>query len=290
MRAALAVFAQIEATCSRFKGSSDLSRVNAGPATAHAVAPELFAVIVEAFQAYRETEGLFDPRVLGDLCALGYSESFSDELGMSSTTPPPPARSPLPAWNPLLTPPGTINVGPLPLDLGGIGKSMAVRFAAARLREACSTFLVEAGGDIFCGGSGPDGSGWVIGVEDPWGSGRPVAALRLHEAACCTSSTRFRSWRRAGHPVHHLIDPATGMPGDEGLVAVTVVTADAATAEVWSKAFFLKGQRDIMSAAEDRGMAVLWVQTDGSVCWSSAMQRHIMWTDAASVSDRGLYG
>ncbi|MBA3875894.1 MAG: hypothetical protein C0498_02990 [Anaerolinea sp.] len=53
----------------------------------------------------------------------------------------------------------------------------------------------------------------------------------------------------------HLIDPRTGEPGGNGLVAVTVATRDPAWAEVWSKALFLEGHRAIAAAARARGLA-----------------------------------
>ena len=58
---------------------------------------------------------------------------------------------------------------------------------------------------------------------------------------------RVHAWTAAdGRAVHHLVDPRTGEPGGDGLLAVTVAGPDPAWAEVWSKTLFLEG------AARDR--------------------------------------
>ncbi len=109
------------------------------------------------------------------------------------------------------------------------------------------------------------------------GGDRPVAVLALRDRACATSSTRLRRWRAGDRPVHHLIDPGTGLPGGEGLVAVTVVAGDAADAEVAAKALFLTGADTVAHAARDRGVAALWVTGRGGVATSAAMDPYVVW-------------
>lgn len=191
----------------------------------------------------------------------------------------PPRRPPPPPWRPRFRgATAEVRLGGRPVDLGGIGKGLAVRWAAAAVGSAARGLLVEAGGDCWCGGRAADGGVWRIGVEDPRGSDRPVAVLGLSDRACATSSIRLRRWRTKGGVVHHLIDPRTGRPGGRGLLAVTVVHADPAEAEVWSKVLFLAGRRDIAGLARRQGLAALWVDHTGARGWSSAMLRHLRWT------------
>ena len=53
-------------------------RANADPTDAHEVAPECAAIVAAAHESYRVTEGLFDPRILGDLVAAGYDRTFAE--------------------------------------------------------------------------------------------------------------------------------------------------------------------------------------------------------------------
>ena len=71
MAAAAQVFRDVEAACTRFDPASPLMRANGSPDAWHEVPPLLLAAIREAYEAYVETGGLFDPRVLVTLTSLG---------------------------------------------------------------------------------------------------------------------------------------------------------------------------------------------------------------------------
>jgi len=277
---ALQVFHDVDRTCTRFDPVSDLMRANARGDDWTVVSPYCFDAMVEAYAAYRRTFGRFDPRVLADLVRLGYDRSLKtaspSRRERSALIP----RMALPEWRPEFSRrTSEVRVGPVPIDLGGIGKGLAVRWAADRLRDVAGC-LVEAGGDCLCGGVSADGGPWRIGVEDPSDSTRTIAVLEVRDAAVATSSVRLRSWHVAGQPVHHLIDPSTGQPGGEGLAAVTVVDADPAAAEVASKTLFLTGLRGIRTSVEHLGLAALWVGEDGRVDWSPSLLESLVWSRA----------
>lgn len=273
------LFAAVEAQCTRFDAASDLMRANAAGDAWCEVGPYCLAALDAAADAHRRTDGLFDPRVLTGLQALGYDRSLPFAAGGVAVTgagPTAPARG---RWQPRIdAAAGRAAVGPLPVDLGGIGKGLAVRWAAARLADHGPVFCLDAGGDCHLGGDGPDGDGWSVGVEDPRGGDTPVAVLRLADTACATSSVRLRRWTVDGRPVHHLLDPRTGTPGGDGLLAVTVVAPDAADAEVWSKVLFLHGADRVAAAADRLGLGALWVGDDGTLGVSTALAPHVAWT------------
>jgi len=278
---ALAVFATVEAACTRFDPDSPLMRANARPDRWHDVPRVLSASVRAAHAAYVRTGGRFDPRVLDDLVRLGYDRSLPFEDGPVVTDGDVLGRCEPTPWRPRFRSGrrAQLHLGGIPVDLGGIGKSLAVRWAGAVLAEQFEDFLLDAGGDCFCSGTGPEPDGWRVAVEDPAGGDRPVAVLALTDLGCATSSTRLRRWRVTGATAHHLIDPRTGRPGGRGLAAVTVVAPDTADAEVAAKDLFLRGADDIGAAAERNGAAALWVTEDGVVATSGAMDPHVIWRD-----------
>lgn len=279
--AALAVVRDVARTCTRFDSASDLMRANSRPDGWTAVGRRCFDALVEAHAAYRRTLGRFDPRVLDDLVRLGYGRSYSQ----APPSPRDPAaaltpRAALPRWNPRFCGDRLeVQLGPHPVDLGGIGKGLAVRWAAQELRQGGVTdFFVEAGGDCYCAGAPADGQQWLVAVEDPNEGSDPVAVLGVSDQAVATSSVRLRHWRIGDRDVHHLVDPATGLPGGEGLAAVTVVDDDPAAAEVWSKTLFLSGAGGIAATAALFHVAALWVTADGRTRSSAGLQRQLVWT------------
>lgn len=276
---ALSVFCDVDRTCTRFDAHSALMRANRSPGRWHVVPPELFSALVEAKQAHDATSGRFDPRVLCSLVALGYDRTLPFHDGdLSVDYGPTAAARPSGPWRPRFRA-GSAEVwlGREPVDLGGIGKGLAVRWASERLLRTTSDFLIEAGGDCYCAGHGADDDDWLIGIEDPNAPSEHVAVLALRDRAATTSSVRLRRWRAGGQRVHHLIDPATGRPGGKGLLSVTVVGRDPARAEVWSKALFVAGAMDIAALAQRRGIPAMWVTELGRCSWSTAMTAHLRW-------------
>ena len=221
-------------------------------------------------RAHRLTGGRFDPRVIGQLDAWGYA-------GASLGAPVPADAVGAPERIVERLDRRRIRLGH-PIDLGGIGKGLSVRWAAARLRRAGLTrFLLDAGGDIATGGPGPDGDPWLIGIEDPTGGADPVAVVALDDGAIATSSVRRLRWVVDGQTRHHLVDPATGEPADGGLLAVTVAAADPAWAEVWSKALFIAGHMRIADEARTRGLAAWWMDEEGRFEMTPAARQRTTW-------------
>ena len=277
---ALEQFHEVESACTRFDPKSPLMQVNARPNRWHSVPPTLFRAIQEAYRAHQRSKGRFDPRVLRSLVGLGYDGRLtfsSDDVEVAED--PGALRAVRGPWRPRFRggPHPQVQLGREPVDLGGIGKGLAIRWAQDRLEADVDEFLIDAGGDIACRGGGPDGQGWLVAVENPRNGLGPLAVVALRDTACATSSIRLRRWRSGGRRVHHLVDPRTGRPGGAGLLAVTVIAPDPADAEVSSKSLFLEGARGISGAARRANAAALWVRSDGSVGETPAFGDHVIW-------------
>lgn len=248
------LFSAADRELTRFDPSSALSRLNRASGTLVGVPPLLARALSSAWRAYRGSLGRFDPRILGALEAAG------EPAGVR--LPPSPARlGPAEHWLELHPRRGVARVS-APVDLGGIGKGLALRWAATALRRAGhGSFLLSAGGDLVGAGRGPLDRPWLIGIEDPTGRRSALGVIELTDAAVATSSIAVRSWRDpAGKLRHHLIDPATLAPAEPVWAAVTVIDADPAWAEVRSKVGFLAGHG---IATATRGRRAWWVDRSG---------------------------
>ncbi len=272
----------VASTCTRFDPASDLMRANAAGTQWQQVAPECFEALVLAAEAHRLTDGLFDPRVLTVLKSIGYDRSlpFAERtLAMPDHELPKARRrwQPVRRWKPEFDEErSSVRIGPEPVDLGGIGKGLAVTWASEILAGSGDAVLAEAGGDLMALGGGPEGTGWMVDVENPFG-GESAAVLRVTDRGIATSSTRIRSWTVGERQVHHLIDPRTRMPAESDLASVTVVGADPGIAEVWSKSLFVLGRGSIRSFADEHGLAALWIDTGGHVGVSREMRPYVAW-------------
>jgi thiamine biosynthesis lipoprotein len=239
-------FAGWEATFSRFRADSELSRVNAatGPVV---VSSELFQAIERARDYWRLTDGWFDVTVGRALSDAGYDRCFSDGALDGPERPRPSRRGHEIDANTfsavvLDRSMRTIQVSPdVMLDCGGFIKGWAADCAAERLPRVAA---VDAGGDVVLRGSGPDGRGWQVHVEDPWRPGRSLLSFRVTDGAVATSGVNRRRWYIGGRLAHHLIDPHTARPGVSDLYQVSVVASHAELADVLAKTVFLRGRGD----------------------------------------------
>jgi thiamine biosynthesis lipoprotein len=275
-------FEAAEQALSRFREDSDLTSLNRSCGRPTATRSRLLVrALTVADRAHRRTAGRFDPRVLGDLERLGLH-------GAAIPGVPARIRAADAGHDRILQRAG--RAGPVwidvPVDLGGIGKGLALRWAArsaaAPLGELLSRgggFLLDAGQDLVTRGLGPDGEPFLVDVEDPAGALESLAVIRLpRDGAVATSSVRLRRWTAPdGRQAHHLIDPRTGEPGGAGLQAVTVAGVDPAWAEVWSKSLFVEGVRRIGPAARHEGLAAWWVTADQVLEMTPAARSLTVW-------------
>lgn len=286
-------FDAVDRACSRHRPEAELVRLNARAGTGQAVrvSERLYRAVAAAERAWRLTGGSFDPRVASDLDRLGQPGVIrvpETRAGDRSGRP----------WRPWLVrlPRARRLILAEPIDLGGIGKGLALRWAWRRLArvlvggDAASDdrygsnprlerprALLEAGGDLVAAGPAPEGGPWLVGIEDPEGGDTPLAVVAA-EGAVCTSSIRLGRWEHGSNRVvHHLVDPRTGEPGGEGLVAVTVAAADPAWAEVWTKVLFLAGRSGIAAEAQRRRLAAWWVAADGELAMTRAAVERTVW-------------
>jgi thiamine biosynthesis lipoprotein len=274
-------FELAEQAMSRFRETSELTELNRAAGTGRhvAIGRRLERAIVAADRARRVTGGRFDSRVLVDLDRLGYRGAAlpPDVSRVAGRADPGSGGRGRIACR---VAPGRFRID-RPVDLGGIGKGLALRWAAARLdRRGVRSYLLEAGGDLLARGQGPDGGGWRVGIEDPAGGDVPLAVIAVEDLAVTTSSVGVSAWVVDGRPVHHLLDPATGQPGGDGLLAVTVTGRDPAWAEVWSKSLFLAGRRGIAELARARGLAAWWIGVDRSLEMTPAARVRTIWAAA----------
>ena len=228
----------MERRWSRFLPTSELSRLNAAAGKSVIVSADTFSVITSAVDAWKQTDGCFDPTIHDALCAIGYDRTFSD---LAPNTDRPGTASPSPGCADIELDPGRCEVR-LPqgvhLDLGGIAKGAAADLVVARLRdEGADGACVNVGGDIRVEGRAPTDAGWIIDLSFGKDLRRRVT---LGGGAVCTSTRMKRRWMTLDGERHHIIDPRRGSSTD-GLRWVSVFGARATQTEVLTKYVFVAG-------------------------------------------------
>jgi len=251
-----------DATLSRFKPDSELSRLNADPRE-RVPASELMRRAVEAgVYAAERSDGLVDPTLLGEIENAGYVASRAGMAGLplSEALAEAPARRPARPrpdrrWREFAVDDAAgevVRPAGLRFDTGGTGKGLAADMVAATLR-GYSRFIVDCGGDIRIGGADALVHPYEVFVEHPITGGR-AHVLRLGSGGVATSGINVRIWRDAeGRFAHHLLDPEGGEPAWTGLVGATALGDSALEAETLSKAALLSGPEGGREVLAERG-------------------------------------
>ncbi len=277
-------FAEVDLRLSRFRPTSELSRLNNASGEWFAASDALYECVALAVASAEASNGLFDPTMLRQLCDLGYDRDFAAiaqrEVGeRPSASPTRQAPSARAAWRGIALDSQRRRVK-LPadaqLDLGGIAKGWSADVALARYCAAFPGALINVGGDLRMQGGPQPGELWSVGIRDPRlelsGLDDPathLATAALSRGALATSGAVRRWWLRAGQRQHHLLDPRTGQPitlwidgsdvsdGSDGsdepgsLIATATAFAPTATqAEVAAKVALLRGYPSALAAVE----------------------------------------
>ena len=130
------------------------------------------------------------------------------------------------------------------IDLGGMAKGFIADCLKQELQSGgVSSAIINLGGNILVIGNKPDGSPYGIGVLKPEaGSSDYLTSFKVTDASAVTSGSYQRFFEKDGVTYHHILDPATGLPAESGLLSVTVVAENSAAADLLSTAFFVMGE------------------------------------------------
>jgi len=146
------------------------------------------------------------------------------------------------------------------LDPSGLVKGWAVDGAAHRLAAAgAESFCINAGGDVFTRGRRR------VGIRHPTDPDRLAAVVEVEDLAVATSGHYERG--------AHIVDPHTGGP-PQGLLSVTVIGPDLATADAYATAAFAMGAGGPAWAATLAGYDAMCVTSDQRVLSTPGFARH----------------
>lgn len=112
------------------------------------------------------------------------------------------------------------------IELGAIAKGYIADQVKHYLQsQGVESGLIDLGGNILCIGSRPDGTPFKIGLQKPYYDRKEtIAVLNITDQSVVTSGVYERCFEQDGVNYHHLLDPKTGYPYDNGLLSVTIVS------------------------------------------------------------------
>lgn len=168
------------------------------------------------------------------------------------------------------------------VDLGGIAKGyVADQVRDFLLEHGSKGGLIDLGGNILAFGKKPDGSVFRIGIQDPFGGrGSPIGVVTLDEGSLVTSGIYERYFEQDGKRYHHIFDVRTGLPVDNNLAGVSILTRESAVGDALSTAVFALGLEKGMALVERTGgVDAVFITKDKEVYISSGLKDSFTLTD-----------
>ena len=252
---------------SRYTSGSEISRINSEAETV--LSDEVRDYITELLEVGKMSGGKFDialgavsdlwsfndsPRVPStDELTEALSRSGSDKLSLSGNT--------------LTRADGCI------IDLGSAGKGIALDKVKSYLSDKkISSAVVSVGGSVLLYGKGS----FNVGVRDPWGeAGRSVMTVKLGAGCVSTSGSYERCFEQGGKRYHHILDPDTGLPVDNGLVSVTVISDSGLLSDALSTACFVLGAEGGAKLAAKYGCEAIFITEDKKVICTDGIKPNV---------------
>lgn len=129
------------------------------------------------------------------------------------------------------------------IDLGGIAKG----YTSSRIMDifkenGVTSGLVNLGGNVQALGTKTDGSNWRVAIQSPDDTEDYLGVISVQDKAVITSGGYERYFEQDGVTYHHIIDPKTGYPAENGLISVTIVSSDGTLADGLSTSLFIMGE------------------------------------------------
>ncbi len=238
---AVAEIERLDALLSTGNADSEIGQINANGGGI--LSSDTACLVEKSLELYQETEGAFDIAIYPVMRAWG----FTDE------------NYQVPSADTLA---GLLKLADVSLihydrdasqlsfekqgveiDLGGIAKGYTSSRIMDIFREyGIKSGLVNLGGNVQALGTKADGSLWRIAIQNPNSENGYLGVLSTADKAVITSGGYERYFEQDGKIYHHIIDPDTGYPAENGLISVTIVSSDGMLADGLSTSLFIMGK------------------------------------------------
>ena len=163
------------------------------------------------------------------------------------------------------------------IELGAAAKG----YIAGKIKEYLSEqsiagAIINIGGDICLLGSKPDGSGFNIGINDPFYEGETAMTLVLKDTSVATSGTYERCFTVDGKKYHHILDPKTGYPVKTDVLSVTVISKNALDSDCLCTLCVIEGAEKALGIInETPDTEAIIICNDGTTLTSSGAAAYI---------------
>ena len=176
----------------------------------------------------------------------------------------------------------TLKTDDTAIELGAIAKGyIADRLKDYLVSQNVKSAIINLGGNVLCIGEKPDNSAFKIGIQKPFADrSETIAVMDIKDKSVVSSGIYERCFEQNGTLYHHLLNPETGYPYDNGLIAVTIISDKSVDGDALSTTCFALGLKDGMKLAESLDdVQAFFVTSDYEIHYTKDFQKKIKVTE-----------
>lgn len=169
-------------------------------------------------------------------------------------------------------------------DVGAIAKGyIADRLKDFLVKKGVKSAIINLGGNVLCIGSKPDGAPFKIGIQKPFADRNETeAVMDIAGKSVVSSGIYERCFKQNGKLYHHILNPQTGYPYDNGLISVTIISDQSVDGDALSTTCFALGLEDGLKFAEKKGVQAVFITEDYELHYTDGFRDEIRVTDVGS--------
>ena len=253
-----------------------------GTADTWHISEDLAALLSEGLDITRESDGAFD-------IAIAPLTSLWD---FTAEDPKVPDDAAIQKALPLCSSDGvtidgqdiTLPSDDIQFDVGAIAKGyIADRMKDLLVKKGVKSAIINLGGNVLCIGSKPDGTPFKVGIQKPFADRNETeAVMDITGKSVVSSGIYERCFKQGGKLYHHILNPQTGYPYDNGLISVTIISDQSVDGDALSTTCFALGLEDGLKFAEKKGVQAVFITEDYELHYTDGFQDEINVTDVES--------
>lgn len=262
---------ELESKWSRFIPDSEVMRLNNNPDSSHQVSDATLRLVSEMKLGFELTQGLYSGNILGELIDLGFAKSRSNPENVTNWTAKTKTTADLSDVEIDIEAMSVRVPRGVALDAGGIGKGLAADLMSDyAMQLGAMGAALFAGGDVAVKGMASGTAGWKINISDPQDAEKFISSVSLSRGGLATSSPM--GWKSGC--AHHIIDPRTHRSSESDVLQATVISQNAAQAEVLAKMCVILGTHEGITRIDSLGVAALIVDSSNQVHTSKNWEKY----------------
>ena len=253
-----------------------------GTADTWHISEDLAALLSEGLDITRESDGAFD-------IAIAPLTSLWD---FTAEDPEVPDDAAIQKALPLCSSDGvtidgediTLPSDDIQFDVGAIAKGyIADRLKDFLIKKGVKSAIINLGGNVLCIDSKPDGTPFKIGIQKPFADRNETeAVMDITGKSVVSSGIYERCFKQDGKLYHHILNPQTGYPYDNGLISVTIISDQSVDGDALSTTCFALGLEDGLKFAEKKGVQAVFITEDYELHYTDGFRDEIRVTDVES--------